>query len=324
MSNVISSEAQQAQALHPMAQKVAESAGRLKPLEQCEPEEARTLRRERGNPFAPPSCELASTSDHAIPTREGSLQIRRYQPRCEETGLQPALIYFHGGGHVLGDIEQYDTLTQQLAALGNCIVISVEYRLAPDTKSKGIYEDGLDAFQWIHSNAEELGIDAGRIAVGGDSAGGNLAIAVSLSCKQQQLPLPAFQLLIYPATDYSMSFPSINEFAQGYFLTKAGMQWFRGHFLENEERSSDPLVSPMLADLSGLPGTYVLTAGFDPLRDEGKAFADRLLEFNVAVKHVCYTDMIHGFVSFAGGIPAGMTALQEMGVELQRALGCQN
>lgn len=320
MTTAISDQAQRAEALHPMAEKVARSSARLKPLEQCSPEEARAIREERGNSFAPAACELASISDHSIPTRAGRLQIRRYQPVSVETGPQPALIYFHGGGHVLGNVEQYDTLTQQLASLGKCIVISVEYRLAPETKSIGIYEDGLDAYQWLRNNGEALGVDSSRIAIGGDSAGGNLAIAVVLSCKQQNIPMPVFQALIYPATDYRMSFPSIDEFAEGYFLTKASKQWFRGHFLEDEERASDPVVSSLLADLSGLPPAFVLTAGFDPLRDEGEAFADRLAKFNVPVKHVCYTDMIHGFISFAGGIPAGMTALQQIGLELQKAL----
>lgn len=320
MNTHISDEAESAEALHPMAEKVAKSSARLKPLEQCSPEEARAIRQERGNPFAPAACELASISDHSIPSRAGSLQIRRYQPVPLEAGLQPALIYFHGGGHVLGNVEQYDTLTQQLSALGKCIVISVEYRLAPETKSRGIYEDALDAYQWLRDNGKQLGVDTERIAIGGDSAGGNLAIAVVLGCKQANIPLPIFQLLIYPATDYRMSFPSIEEFAEGYFLTKAAKQWFRGHFLEDEERANDPMVSSLLADLSGLPATFVLTAGFDPLRDEGKAFADKLAESHVPVKHVCYTDMIHGFISFAGGIPAGMTALQQIGLEIQQAL----
>ena len=231
-----------------------------------------------------------------------------------------ALIYFHGGGFVLGNVEQYDTICQQLAFNSDCIVISVEYRLAPATKSAGIYEDGFDAYAWVRSNAAELGIDPQRIALGGDSAGGNLAIAVSLECKAQQYPMPAFQLLIYPATDWTMSYASIDEFAEGYFLSKKDMQWFRGHYLESAERLDDPQLSFLNSDLTGLPAAYVLTAGFDPLRDEGKAFADRLQEFDVAAEHICYTDMIHGFISFAGGIAAGMHALEAMGKVLRGAL----
>lgn len=319
-SILTSAVAERSQALHPMAEKVAKAAARQKPLQQCSPQEARANRQERGNPFAPKSCDLAEISEHEIPSRGGSLSLRRYLPQSDTTGLMPALVYFHGGGHVVGNVEQYDTVTQQLAFHGQCIVISVEYRLAPETKSIGIYEDCFDAYEWVVANCAELGIDKSRIAVGGDSAGGNLAIAVSFSCKQKNFPMPVFQLLIYPATDYRMSFASIDEFAEGYFLTKAGKQWFRNHFLEDESRANDPQVSSLLADLAGFPPAYVLTAGFDPLRDEGKAFADRLVEFSVAVKHVCYTDMIHGFISFAGGIPAGMAAIKEMGAELRKAL----
>ena len=227
--------------------------------------------------------------------------------------LAPALLFFHGGGHVLGTLDGYDTFAQQLARLGNCVVLSVEYRLAPETKSTGIYQDGFDVYTWLLNSGEELGIDTGRIAIGGDSAGGNISIAVMLKCKQHKIAQPCYQVQIYPGIDYQMGYPSIEEFAEGYFLTKADKQWFRSQFLESEERASDPTVSSLLADLTGLPPGLVITAGFDPLRDEGEAFAKRLSDHGVEVEHVCYTDMIHAFVSFAGGIPAGMTALEKIG-----------
>ncbi len=320
MSALRSENAERAEALHPMAQKVANSSARLKPLELCTPEEARAIREERGNPFAPPSAILAEINELEIPGSAGKLMARKYVPEFSGEGLRPALVFFHGGGHVVGNVEQYDTFAQQLAFQGDCIVISVEYRLAPETKSREIYQDGFDSFRWVFTNAELLGIDSSRIAIGGDSAGANLTIAVCLMCKEADVEMPKFQLLIYPATDYRMSYPSIDEFAEGYFLTKAGKQWFLSHFLEDASRADDPFVSSMLADVSGLPDSFVMTAGFDPLRDEGKAFADRLTEHGVTTRHVCYTDMIHGFVSFAGGIPAGMEALEEMGRELKRAL----
>ena len=264
------------------------------------------MREERGNPFAPEAVAMESITDHWLPGGAGQLRVRRYQPMATQSELQPALLYFHGGGHVLGTLDGYDTVAQQLALLGNCVVFSAEYRLAPETKSADIYQDGLDIYNWLLHGGSDLGIDPNRIAIGGDSAGGNISIAVMLQCKQQNIAQPCYQILIYPAIDYRMAYPSIDEFAEGYFLTKADKQWFRSQFLESDERASNPLVSSILADLGGLPPALVITAGFDPLRDEGEAFAKRLADHGVPVEHVCYMDMIHAFVSFAGGIPAGM------------------
>ncbi len=321
MTEFISSNAGRAEALHPMAQKVADAAARLKQLEDSTVEEARALREERGNPFAPSTCELANISDREIPTRAGLLSIRFYKPNSRDATLQPALVFYHGGGFVLGNVEQYDTVAQQLAFQSGCVVASVEYPLAPDRKINGIHEDGFDAYQWIYNNAAELGIDQARIAVGGDSAGGNLTVAVVLACKRNRFPMPSFQVLIYPSIDLAMSFPTVQEFADGYFLTKAGMSWFRSHYLESPEQAHEPQLAYLKDDLSGLAPAYVITAGFDPLRDEGQAFAERLAEFDVPVEHVCYTDMIHGFVSFAGGIPAGMKAIEEISRMLKKELG---
>jgi acetyl esterase len=230
-------------------------------------------------------------------------------------------VFYHGGGYVLGNVEQYDTVTQQIAARSGCIVASIEYRLAPDNKIKGIHQDGFDAYQWVYNNATELGIDQNRIAVAGDSAGGNLTIAVGLACKRHDFPRPAFQILIYPSVDLPMSFPSVDEFADGLFLTRGGMRWFRSHYLETPEQANDPQLVFLDNDLAGLSPAHVVTAGFDPLRDEGKAFADRLAAFGVPVSHVCYTDMIHGFLSFAGGIAAGMDLIDEIAIQLRDNLG---
>lgn len=319
MTKLISAVAERSAELHPMAAKVALAAQRQKQLSDCTPVEARAMREALGNPFAPAVCDMASISDHWFAGTGGKLRVRAYRPKGLGDDPQPALLFFHGGGHVLGTLDGYDTVAQQLAQAGNCLVFSVEYRLAPEAKSKGIYQDGLDAYVWLRESAVQLGVDADRIAIAGDSAGGNIAIAVMLQCKQLRIPQPCFQALIYPAVDYSLDHPSIEEFAEGYFLTKANKQWFSGHFLETPERARDPMVSSLLADLSGLPRALVITAGFDPLRDEGYAFAQRLAEQGVETEHACYTDMIHAFVSFAGGIPAGMTALQQIGDSLQRA-----
>jgi acetyl esterase len=183
-----------------------------------------------------------------------------------------------------------------------------------------IHEQGYQAYQWIRERADELGIASKKIAMGGDSEGGNLTIAVMLACKRESYPMPAFQLLIYPSVDLTMSFPTIDKFADGYFLTKSNLNWFRHHYLENEAQADDSSLKLIEHDLSGLPPTYLMTAGFDPLRDEGKVFFDRLVEQGVHAEHECYTDMIHGFISFSGGITAGMECLKDMGLRVKNAL----
>lgn len=227
MTELISSVAERADELHPMAAKVARASSRQKQLCECTAEEARAMRESLGNPFAPPNCDEQNITDHWLPS-SGSHQLRarRYQPKSLSNEPQPALLFFHGGGHVLGTLDGYDTLAQQLAQLGNCVVFSAEYRLAPETKSAGIYQDGLDFYTWLLSSGDELGIDTSRIAIGGDSAGGNISIAVMLLCKQHKIRQPFYQVQIYPGIDYQFGFPSIEEFAEGYFLTKADKQWF--------------------------------------------------------------------------------------------------
>lgn len=167
MTELISSVAERADELHPMAAKVARASARQKPLCECTAEEARAMRESLGNPFAPPSCEGQSIEDHWLPSSAGQLRVRSYKPKSLSSGLQPTLLFFHGGGHVLGTLDGYDTVAQQLARLGDCMVLSVEYRLAPETKSAGIYQDGLDVYRWLLDSGEELGVDSRRIAIWG-------------------------------------------------------------------------------------------------------------------------------------------------------------
>ncbi|MDD9890584.1 MAG: alpha/beta hydrolase [Gammaproteobacteria bacterium] len=315
-----SPEAVRANKLDPMAQKVADAAARLPQIEDGSPEDARAMRRERGNPFAPDPAELENIEDIEIPIQSGSLMLRIYRPFGWKQKLGSALIFYHGGGFVLGDVEQYDTVVQHLAAKSGCIAISVEYQLAPENKIKGIHQDGFDAYCWIRENAADLGIDKNRIAIGGDSAGGNLTIGVELLCKQANYPVPKYQVLIYPSVDLPMSFPSVEEFGEGYFLTSKGMTWFRSHYLESPVQANDPDLLFLERDVSGLSPAFVVTAGFDPLRDEGKAFADHLEQQGVPAEHVCYTDMIHGFISFAGGIGAGMELIEAIASRLKTEL----
>lgn len=315
-----SQHAERALELDPIAAKVCQGADRLKPLSDCTPEEARQLREAAGNPFAPPPARIADISQESVTLPSGDIGVRIYRPETSTTGPQPAMVFFHGGGYVLGDVEQYDTVAQQLAFHSGCVVFSIDYILAPTHRVSQIHQQGFETYQWIRDHSADYGIDPGRIAVGGDSAGGNLTIAVVLACKQNDYPQPKFQLLIYPSVDLSMSFPSIEEFAEGYFLTKANMNWFRDHYLESSTQASDTSLTFLDHDLSGLPPAYLMTAGFDPLRDEGKAFADKLAEQGVPVEHECYTDMIHAFISFAGGLAAGMECLEDMGLRVKQAL----
>lgn len=319
-----STEAGRAPELDRISAKISELAARQKPLEECTPEQARALRASSGNPFEPPAAELRTIEDIYIPASSGQLFARIYRPHTEMEEFQPALVYFHGGGFVLGSVAGHDTVCRQLASLSSCVVISVDYRLAPEAKALGIIQDGFDAYYWVRDHATALGLDARRLAIGGDSAGGNLAVSVALRCIGQQLPVPAYQLLFYPITDWRFRTASLNEFAEGYFLTKNGMQWFREHFLEDMTQAENPLISPALStDLGLLPASLIITAGFDPLRDEGNNFAQQLAAAGVPVSHICYQDVIHAFVSFAGGIEQGMDALREAGKHLHLALNAE-
>ncbi|MCG8414354.1 MAG: alpha/beta hydrolase [Pseudomonadales bacterium] len=305
--------------LEEMAAKVAYSATQLPQIEDGTPEQARAFRAERGNPFAPEPCDLHQIRDLEIPIGRGTVGARMYVPTPDSVG-KGCLVFYHGGGFVLSSVEDYDTVTQRIAYHSGCNVISIDYELAPDNKIKSIYQDAFDAYCWIVEQAEELGVDASRIAVGGDSAGGNITVALTLACKRLAATMPTLQVLIYPSVDPSMSFPSIDEFGKGYFLTKNGMNWFRSHYLESPEQAADPDLQFLNHDLSGLPPAFLITAGFDPLRDEGQAYADKLTSFGVPVTHLCYQDMIHAFVSFAGGIAAGEDAIRKIAAELKQTL----
>ena len=295
--------------VHPTAKAIADMA---EPLMGDDPAALRSSRPDE-NPLAPAKRELANISDKLLPGPGGNLPVRIYEPK--EFTSQAALIYYHGGGFVLGNIDGHDTVCQTLAAESGYLVISVEYRLAPETKYPGAVEDSFFAYQWALDHAAELGLAPDRIAVGGDSAGGNLAITTVLKAQEAKIQQPSYQLLYYPVTDAACDTGSYTEFAEGYFLTKEAMEWFFDHYLSDPEHAKEPLCSPLRApDLSSMPDGIVITAGFDPLRDEGFAYAERLQKHGIKIPHYCFSDMIHGFISFAGGVEAGMTAL-EMGAE---------
>lgn len=244
--------------------------------------------------------EGVHTRELWIPAVNGELPATLYAPAelGEPSGL---LVYYHGGGWVLGTRDSHDNAARFLAVTANVRVLSVEYRLAPEHIFPAAADDAVTAFDYAHAKASELGVDPARIAIGGDSAGGNLAAVVAQVTTKRSGPAPVFQLLFYPATDASVRRRSRELFGEGFFLTDANMTWFLDHYAPDGVDRTDPRLSPLLADdVSGLPPAYVATAGFDPLRDEGEAYADRLRHSGVPTALSRQADLIHGYVNFLG------------------------
>jgi acetyl esterase len=252
---------------------------------------------------------VSRVEDRRIPGTDGTIPVRIYTPAGG--GPFPVLVFFHGGGWVLCNIDTHDPVCRSLANAAECIVVSVDYRLAPEHKFPAASDDCYAATQWVMNSASLINGDADRVAVGGDSAGGNLAAVVALMARDRGGRAPIFQLLIYPVTDYYLpGTPSYQHNADGYFLTKDDMKWFWNHYLSNEADAANPCACPLrAASLTGLPSALVITAEFDPLRDEGESYAARLRESGVAARLVRYDGMIHGFFSMAGVLEQGKDAL---------------
>ena len=242
------------------------------------------------------------------------LAVRAYRPVPGE--VLPALVYFHGGGWTIGDLDTHDVLCRQLANGARCAVFSVDYRLAPESPFPAAVEDCLAATRFVVSNAAKLKVNASQVAVGGDSAGGNLAAVVTL---HRELPL-AFQLLIYPATDQRCDTDSHRRNGEGYLLTREGIEFFRGCYLPEKKHWADWRASPLLAaSHAGLPPAFVITAGYDPLRDEGREYAERLAQAGVEVAYREYSDMVHGFLLFGGVLDTARTAVADCCAALRGA-----
>jgi acetyl esterase len=228
----------------------------------------------------------------------GGIPARFYAPQEQTDAL---LVYYHGGGWVLGTLDSHDVTCRYLAREAGVKVLSVDYRLAPEHRFPAAVEDAVAAFRHAHAKAADFGVDPARIAVGGDSAGGNLAAVTSLLTTRDGGPAPVFQLLFYPGTDNTVRRPSRDLFASGFFLTSADIDWFCDHYVPDVGQREDPRFSVLLAeDLTGLPPAYVATAGFDPLRDEGEAFGAKLAEAGVPVTVRRHRDLIHGYATFLG------------------------
>jgi acetyl esterase len=257
-------------------------------------------------------AEVARTEDGTLPGPHGPIGWRRYVPLGVKGDALPTLIYYHGGGFVIGNLETHDSTCRRIANRSRCQVIAIDYRLAPAFPFPAPVEDALAAFRHIRDRATAFGIDASRIAVGGDSAGGNLAAVVCQQAREAGEAMPAFQMLIYPATDSTTLTASRRDLADGYFLTKDMMDWFWKHYVPAGADLADLRLSPLLAkDFAHLPPAFVLTAGYDPLRDEGRAYADRLLAAGVKVTYVNYPGTIHGFFSMTRFLKQGLVANDE-------------
>jgi acetyl esterase len=239
--------------------------------------------------------DVEEVFDVSVPGPDGPVPLRVYRPRGD--GDRGVVVYYHGGGWVFGDLSKMDAACRHLASVSGRLVVSVDYRLAPEHPFPAGLHDCLAATRWVVENAGYLGGDPDRVAVGGDSAGGNLAAAVTLAFRDFDGPAIERQLLVYPATEAGFDTPSYEENAAGYYLERADCRWFWDHYLADELDGEHPYASPLRArDLSDLPPASVLTCGFDPLRDDGLAYADRLAEAGVPVRRHHLPDQIHGFV----------------------------
>ena len=289
------------------------------PITELTPEEARTVRNPLFVELGGPPEDVAGVQDRNIPGPTGDISIRIYTP--QGSGDFPILVYFHGGGWVIGNLDTHDCLCRGLANAASCVVVAVDYGLSPENKFPGPLEDGYEATKWVAEHAGEFRGDPARIAVGGDSAGGNMATVVCLMAREQGGPSLMHQLLIYPAVDLlSMDTASYRDHGEGYLLTAAGMVYYRDHYLRNEEDRKNPYASPILEkDLSQLPPATVVTPLLDLLADEGKVYAERLKDAGVPVTCLVYDQMIHAFLNCLGELDMAKKSVLEMGALLKKA-----
>ena len=286
------------------------------------PKEARQLFRETRPASTPTPPQIGAVTNVVAETAAGAIPLRVYRPAgVEAAAALPTLVYFHGGGWVIGDLDTHDVLCRQLTGEAGIMVIAVDYRLAPEHKFPAAADDAWAATRWVVANAGRLGADVQRLAVGGDSAGGNLAAVIALMARDAGAPSIALQVLLYPVTDVGTETQSYRDFADGYMLTRDGMKWFFDHYLASSDQAADWRVSPLRAtSLAGLPPALIVTAGFDPLRDEGEAYAHALRAAGVRVDYNCYGGMIHGFVPMGRLIDTGNRAVSHVAGSLREAL----
>ena len=312
-------------ALHPQVAALLERAARspLPPYYEVPAAVARRLYRDTRGPLTPDPPPVESSFLLMAPGKAGPVPVRAYRPKgAAKDEVLPALVYFHGGGWVIGDLDTHDVVCRTLANGARCAVFSVEYRKAPESPFPAAVDDCFAALKFVSGEEQKLKINAKQLAVGGDSAGGNLATVMALMAREAGGPAISFQLLIYPGTDQQMAHASIDRNGEGYLLTKKSMLYFRGHYLPRKEDWLDWRASPLLAkSLAGLPPAFVMTAGYDPLLDEGRAYAERLKKEGVATEYKEYSDMVHGFITMGRVLDTANTALADCAQALRRAWG---
>jgi len=287
------------------------------------PADARSFYRDRRAVTQPAPPEIAETRDLEASGPLGPIPLRLYHPMpaAQRSSAPPVLVYYHGGGWVIGDLDTHDTLCRQLANASGCAVVAVDYRMGPEHRFPAAVDDCIAATRWVRDHAKDLGVDGERMAVGGDSAGGNLAAVVAIAARDAgDLPI-AYQLLIYPATDQRRGWPSHTSNGQGYLLTKESMDYYHDHYIPDKAQDLDWRASPLLhPDLSKLPPTLVLTAGYDPLRDEGLQYSHKLTEAGNRATHINFERQIHGFITMGKVIDEANAAVAICAAELRRAM----
>jgi acetyl esterase len=271
--------------------------------------------------LGPRDTPIGKVENLKIPGPAGDIRARAYDPVAAGGEPQPTLVYFHGGGFVVGSLESHDGLCRLIAAEGGFKVISVDYRLAPENKYPAALDDAFAATLWIEQNASALGVDAGRIAVGGDSAGGMLAAIVTQMAREKGGLKIAYQLLMFPNTQIGGETQSLNEYAQGYFIERRTIEWFNAQYAPGDVDRNSPRVSPLRAkDFSGLPPAFVMLGGYDPLHDEGLAYAEKLRGAGVKVTIDDHADMVHCFIYMQTVLPQAHQALAHAAHAVREAL----
>jgi acetyl esterase len=308
--------------MHPQARAVIDIMAQMGVSLSGNPSDLRALIASFPRPAGEP---VGAVVDRTVPGAGGEVPVRIYHPAGVASGRLPALVWFHGGGWVLGSLDSADFACRRMANRAGCCVVSAGYRLAPEARFPAAVDDCFAVTRWTAAHAGDLGVDPGRLAIGGDSSGGNLAAVVTQLARDRGGPALVFQVLVYPITDHRFDTPSYRDYGDGYFLTRDAMVWLWDLYLEDAADGSSPLASPLrAASLAGLPPALVITAEFDPLRDEADAYADRLRAHGVTVDLVRYDSQIHGFFGNAM-IDDGVAALDRVSAALRAAVaGCQH